>query len=1038
MTAMTFKKWNNLAGWLSFAIAAVVYLCTIEPTASLWDCGEFIATSYKLEVGHPPGAPLFMLISRLFSLLALGNVTLVAAMINAMSALCSAFTILFLFWTITHFTRKIFYNKNENTASLIATLGAGFVGAMAYTFSDTFWFSAVEGEVYAMSSLFTAVVFWAMLKWEEEPDDKLKNRWIILIAYLMGLSVGVHLLNLLAIPAIGMIYYFQKYKFTWWGAFKALALSAIILLIILYGIIPGVVVVASWFELWFVNSMGLPYNSGALFFMVLLVVVVAWSIWFTYKKGKKVANTVLLCLAVILVGYSSFAVVVIRSAANPPIDENSPDNVFSLKSYLNREQYGDRPLFKGAHYATPITDYAEGSTYVKKNGRYEQVVNSISYVYDERYTMLLPRMYSTQQSHVEEYQKWGNVHGKKVILRNGRGEQESRMMPTFGENLHYFFTYQLGHMYLRYFMWNFAGRQNDIQGHGGVLHGNWISGITPLDNAMLGPQKNLPTYLAQNKARNKYYMLPLVLGLAGLFFQLKRSKKDFTVVGLLFFLTGIAIVMYLNQTPLQPRERDYAYAGSFYAFCIWVGLGTLAVIQGARAILLWRGWPKAGGGSGTQNDFHLRPAGTSASGGQPPLNVAIVVVSIALCTLLVPTVMAVQNWDDHNRSHRYVARDMAYNYLMSCEPNAILFTYGDNDTFPLWYVQEVEGIRTDVRIVNLSLLGTDWYIEQMRVSAYESAAVKMSLPPRCYELGMNEDMYVFDKITEAISLQQGLDFVASTDPQTKVRAGNNVTYSYLPSKRFTLAAEGKNLNLTLTKEHILKSDLAMLDIIANNLGKRPIYFSTLESSDGFGLNDYLQYEGFTYRLITEKTPADNALELGKIEPDTLYDRLMNTYHYGNIDHCNVLMDEHTDRVIRSIRLREMFTRTALSLCEKGEKEKAATLLHRCVEFMPTCNFSLNSSQPDDIFYIRFIEAFYVAGLTEEANAMVENFYDETRKNLLYLFGMPKRISQTLDYEKEVNMHFLQTLSTTCKAHNQAELSDKFFSELKTFYAMYNK
>jgi hypothetical protein len=1020
---LNFKQLNNSAGWLCFAVAAATYLCTMEPTASLWDCGEFIATSYKLEVGHPPGAPLFMLAARLFALLAGGNAARVALMVNAMSALCSAFTILFLFWSITHIARKLIPEKmtEGGRPSHLPVLAAGFAGAMVYTFSDTFWFSAVEGEVYAMSSLFTAAVFWAMLKWEGEERADLQARWIVLIAYLMGLSIGVHLLNLLAIPAIVMIYYFRRYKLSWLGALKALTASAAILLVILYGVIPGVVAAASWVELLFVNTLHAPYNSGALCFLLALVASVIFGVCYTRKRGKKAANAMLVCLAVMLMGYSSYAVLVIRSAANPPIDENSPDNVFNLKSYLNREQYGDRPLLSGPSYATPVTGYAEVFGYIKKNGRYERAPSSLRYTYNERYTMLFPRMYSLQSDHIEEYKKWGNVRGRRAIVRNASGEQEPRMMPTFGENLHFFFTYQLGHMYLRYFMWNFAGRQNDMQSHGGVLHGCWISGIPFVDNLMLGSQQRLPAYLAQSKARNRYYLLPLALGVAGLLFQLRQSKKSFTVVGLLFFFTGAAIVVYLNQTPLQPRERDYAYAGSFYAFAIWVGLGALCFSR----------WLGAAGAKRVARRQSARRLLTATG---------------CLLPLLAPAVMLRENWDDHNRSQRYFARDFAYCYLASCAPNAILFTSGDNDTFPLWYLQEVEGVRTDVRVVNLSLLGTDWYIDQMKMRAYKSPPLPMSLPQRCYEPGVNEEVYVVDKTSATVPLHQAIDFVASENPQTKFRSSLGQAISYLPSRQLSLevSREGDfgaadeheplpdSITFSISREVIFKSDLMALDIIAANRWERPVYFTSVASSSDLGLSEYLQFEGFTYRLIPYRTSAENVLSVGRMEADTLYHRLLHTYRYGNIDRCSVLVDEHVSRALSMVRFREIFTRTANALSDAGKMQQAAEVLHRCSELMPPCSFPINSAQPEDILYLTFIEAFYRAGLREEANAMAENFYEEAQKNLLYFFGLPKQISRTLDYEKEVNLHFLQNLAAICQEHQEQALSEKYRKEILNF------
>src|SRR6056297_48180 len=706
-----FKTVNRISGWVIFLIAATVYLLTIEPTTSFWDCGEFIASAYKLQVGHPPGAPLFMIISRFFTFFAGGDVTQAAKMVNAMSGIASAFTILFLFWTITHLAKKMFpASEKLSLAQTIAIIGSGAVGALAYTFSDTFWFSAVEGEVYAMSSLFTAFVFWAILKWENIADQKYSNRWLVLIAYLMGLSIGVHLLNLLAIPAIVFVFYFKKYKITKAGMFKAFLVSMIILGAIMYVIIPGLVKVASWFDLLFVNGFGLPFKSGVIFYIVLLLALISWGLYYTSKKKKIILNTIILFITVIVIGYSSFAMIVIRSIANPPMDENNPETVFNLLHYINREQYGSRPLFKGQYYNAPIVDSETPHTYRQKNGKYikSYSLNDI-YEYDERFTTIFPRMYSPDPNHVEEYKKWADIKGKKVPVSNYQGKQEIRHVPTFGENLKFFFRYQVGHMYWRYFMWNFSGRQNDTQGHGELLNGNWIRGINFIDNKHIGPQDNLPDSIKNHKARNTYFMLPLLLGLFGFFFHLKRHSNDFMVVLLLFILTGIAIVVYLNQYPMQPRERDYAYAGSFYAFSIWIGIGVAGLIEYAGK----------------------------------KLDHAAVPVVIAVASLVaVPGLMAMENWDDHDRSDRYTARAFARNYLNSVDENAIIFTNGDNDTFPLWYVQEVEGFRTDVRVVNLSYLTADWYIEQMMFQFYESDPLPLSMSLDDYRQGTRDYVYL--------------------------------------------------------------------------------------------------------------------------------------------------------------------------------------------------------------------------------------------------------------------------------------------------------
>jgi len=704
---MKFQKINIISGWIVFAIATLTYFLTIEPTVSFWDCGEFITSSFKLEVGHPPGAPFFMLLGRFFTLFAFGDLTQVPVMINIMSALASSFTILFLYWTITHIAKRIVNSNNEEPeiSQLIAIIGSGVVGALAYTFSDTFWFSAVEGEVYGMSSFFTAIVFWAILKWENVANEKYANRWIILIAYLMGLSIGVHLLNLLAIPAIVLVYYFKKYDFSIKGLIITLSIAVAILFGAMYIIIPGFVWGASRFELIFTNSFGLPYNTGTFIYILILITGLVLGLHFTIKKQKVILNTIILGVTVILIGYSSFALIMIRSLAKPPMDQNSPKNVFALQGYLNREQYGDRPLITGEYFNAEVIDYEKTKpTYIQKDGKYEIVDYDVKRIFDPANTTFFPRMYSDQAGHSAGYTQWAGIEDVKVT-------------PTFGQNLKFFFKYQVNFMYIRYFLWNFVGRQSDVQTYGSVAEGNWISGIGFLDNLRLGDQNQLPDSMQNNPAKNKYYFLPLILGLLGMFFMASKKKEGnqyFWIVLSIFLMTGLAIIVYLNQTPFQPRERDYAYAGSFYAFAIYIGFGVLGLYEIIKK--------------------YLSPKITS---------IAVSVV----CLLAVPTLMASQNWDDHDRSGRYTAHDFACNYLNTCAPNAIIFTNGDNDTFPLWYAQEVEGIRTDVRVINLSYLNTDWYIDQMKRKVYESAPVPFSLTYDQYVEGTRDVVYVNENPT---------------------------------------------------------------------------------------------------------------------------------------------------------------------------------------------------------------------------------------------------------------------------------------------------
>lgn len=748
---MEYKKLNNIIGWIIWAIASFVYLSTIEPTTSFWDCGEFIAAAYNLEVGHPPGAPLFMLIGRFFTMFTTPENAAVA--INAMSALSSSFTILFLFWSITAIIKKIVVKTGEmDKAAMVAVFGSAVVGSLAYTFSDSFWFSAVEGEVYAMSSLFTAAVFWGILKWDAVAHESHSTRWLVFIAYLMGLSIGVHLLNLLAIPAMVFLYYFKTRDLTAKRFFIASGVSVLILGIVQFGIIPGTYKLASIFELFMVNTLGMPFHSGLVFYFILLAGLVAYGLYYTQQKGKVLWNTVLLCFSVIIIGYSTYSVILIRSAANPPMDENNPENVFSLLSYLNREQYGSAPFLSGQFYNTPLDSrepFVEGKVVYyqnKETGKYEATNKGEKDKpnYDDKASGFFPRMWSSQGNHVRDYKMWVDIKGKNVRASNG----ETIKIPTFGDNLAFLFNYQWGHLYWRYFMWNFAGRQSDIQNStpNEIVNGNWISGIKPIDAARLGNQDKLSKSVTENKGHNRYFLLPLILGIIGLIYQFIKDPKDWLILALLFFFTGLAINFYTNPPSPQPRERDYAYVGSFYVFAIWIALGVYALYE----IL-----------------------------GKKIQRLASAGLVTTVCLLAVPVLMANQNWDDHDRSKRYTARDFAKNYLSSCAPNAILFTNGDNDTFPLWYVQDVEGFRTDVRVVNLSLLNTDWYIEQMRRKAWDSDGIPQMLPDHKIRQNTNDYVYVYDRGIEGhTDVDEIIKFVTDDSPKSKITGNNNKQIDY--------------------------------------------------------------------------------------------------------------------------------------------------------------------------------------------------------------------------------------------------------------------
>ncbi|MBN2275658.1 MAG: DUF2723 domain-containing protein [Bacteroidales bacterium] len=1043
-----FRFYNNLLGWLTFFVAVTVYFLTLEPTVSLWDCGEFIASAYKFQVGHPPGAPFFMLTARFASLFAGGNPEKVAMMVNGMSATASAFTILFLFWTITHLGLKLAHLNNPGISetghantrqiaetfspvAMIIILCSGLVGALAYTFTDTFWFSAVEGEVYASSSFFTAIVFWAILKWENEADEKHANRWLIFIAYLMGLSIGVHLLNLLAIPAIVMVFYFRKFKISTKGVIYALLIAAVILGSIMYIIIPGVVWLASRFELLFVNGFGLPYNTGVLFYVVVLLGGLAYGIWSSIKNNKVLLNTILTCITVILLGYSSFAIIVIRSIADPPMDENDPETVFSLLYYINREQYGDRPLIKGHYFnARPVGAKEGKATYTKVNDKYEITNRKQTYEFDERFTTIFPRMWSSDNDHINGYIEWAGLNESKLydplrdaqgnIRRNSDGEiiynrSAPKNPPGFGSNLRFFFTYQLGHLYFRYFMWNFAGRQNDIQGHGGPLQGNWISGITPVDDLLIGSQKNLPDDMKNAPSRNTYYFLPLLLGLFGLFYQLQRDVKNFWVVMLLFILTGIAIVVYLNQKPFEPRERDYSYAGSFYAFSIWIGLGLLGLFESL--------------GKRFQNKFTA-------------------ILLSASCLVLVPGILAAENWDDHNRSGRYTARDIAYNYLNACEKNAILFTNGDNDTFPLWYAQEVEGIRTDVRVVNLMLLNMDWYIEQMKRKAYESEALPISVPDHKYRMGTNDVVYIQERTNQTADLKDIMAFVLSDKPQTKLETQSGDVYSYIPTRKFRLPVDTalviqngtvkekdaasivSPIEWDFRKNHLSKSDFIVLDILANNNWERPVYYVSSGHDGTLGLDEYFQLDGFAYRLVPIRTPINNQLDIGRIDADILYDRFMNTYQWGNMNDPSVYLDDFNVRTMSVVRLRNRFVRLADELTKQGQNDRAIMVLDKCHELTP------HEKIPFDYFSIAMAGSYFRLNAADKANAILGRYGQICDEYLTFYLDQQPDFINSIQNDIQYSLSMINRMAEMSRVYNQQELNLKLDSLLNQHYKFY--
>ncbi len=1011
-----FKLVNNILGWLVFVISATVYLLTVEPTVSWWDCGEFITSAYKFEVGHPPGAPFFMIVARFFTLFA-SDTSKVALMVNSFSGIASAATILFLYWSIVHLAKKLYPSGKLTLGEEIAILGAGLVGALAFTFTDSFWFSAVEGEVYAFSSFFTAIVFWAILKWENVADEPGANRWLVLIAYLMGLSIGVHLLNLLAIPAIAYVYYFKKYKVTWKGVVVAGVASIAILGGLQYLIIPGVARLAFAFDYVFVNSFGLPFNSGVLFMVALIIALSVIGIRFTEKKGKVVWNTAILIILVILIGYSSFALILIRASANPPMNQNHPDNAYKLLYYLNREQYGDRPLFHGQYYtANAIGTEGEKDIYNKINGKYVKTGTVPGKTkYNPKLETFLPRMYSTKSEHVNVYKEWGKVKGTKVRI-NERGEAKTVIRPTFFENMRFFVNYQVGHMYMRYFMWNFAGRQNDRQGHGEFANGNWISGFKFLDEAKIGPTEKLPDHMKNDPTTNKYYMLPLLFGIIGMLYQYKQGaqgKKYFSVTMLLFVFTGLAIVVYLNQNPIQPRERDYAYAGSFYAFALWIGLAVPAFYSMLKKYA----------------------SGPVVAGG-------IVLASL----IIVPGILASENWDDHDRSGRFMARDYAINYLESCDQNALLFTYGDNDTFPLWYVQEVEGVRPDVRIVNLSYLGMDWYVSQQKNKINDAGPMPFTFTPDKYYQGRRDLVILQDRMKEPIDLVEAMKLLGSDDVRSKVKVSSGNMMDYLPSKSFYLNVDKEKvlstgtvkeenaaliadrIDFSINKNFITQSEWVILNLIAANNWERPIYFDhSLIYTGNIFVTDWLQFEGMAYKLVPIKT-ARRGIYTGMVDVEKLYDKVMNKFVWGNVNDPDVFIDDYNNKEIRIIQARYLFARLAQELTEKGKNDSAIVVLDKLQEIFP------NEKIPYSYDSFPAAEIYYRAGGNEQGNEMVRKMAKNSFDNLEYYLSLPNNMVGYIKGEQDREIRQLRNLTIITRNFKQDDLHKEIDDKLQELVA----
>jgi hypothetical protein len=1048
-----FRLVDNILGWVAFFVAAFVYCSTIEPTASFWDCPEFITTGYKMEIGHPPGAPFFMLTANLFSHFA-SDPTQVARMVNTMSALLSATCIMFLFWTISHLTRRLIVRDGDEISlgKLIAIEASGMVGALIYTFSDTFWFSAVEGEVYAYSSAFTAIVFWLILKWEDNADKPHSDRWLVLITYMTGLSIGVHLLNLLCIPAIVLVYYYKKVpEANLKGSLLALCLSFVIVAAILYGVVPGIITVGGWFELFFTNTLGMPFNTGTIVYVLLLVGVVAWAIyetyqdknitrqniafiisvgllgipfygygwsalligtiilvalWFVLKAGKefitaRVKNTALLCMLMLMIGYSTYAVIVIRSTANPPMDQNSPEDIFTLGNYLSRDQYGNRPLFYGPAYTSQPAVAADGQHYEMTEGApiYERAEKHtadekdsyflVRHKSDYKYAqnMLFPRMYDN--AHASQYESWlGGVSGHEVADAYGEGTIK---MPTQIDNLRFFLSYQCNFMYWRYFMWNFAGRQNDIQGNGELEHGNWITGIPFIDNIMYGDQSKLPDELRAydsatnpqgNKGHNVFYCLPLILGLIGLFWQAWRGKRgiqQFWVVCFLFFMTGLAIVLYLNQTPGQPRERDYAYAGSFYAFAIWCGIGVAAIID----------WVKK---------FKVNPILASSV--------------VAILTLLIPIQMASQTWDDHDRSGRFTCRDFGQNYLMSLqkEGNPIIFTNGDNDTFPLWYNQDTEGVRTDARVCNLSYLQTDWYIDQMRRPAYNSPSVPITWPRLDYVSGTNEYVPIqaeakhdilqyYRENPQAAKAQFGDEpfelknilkyWVRSKDSQNHVIPTDTIymTIDKEAVRKSGMMMQGDSIPDKMVislagKQALYKGDLMMLEMIANCNWTRPLYVAITVGAENFmNLGDNFIQEGLANRITPFDTKRPGAKDF---DTEKTYNLVMNHFKWGGLSTKGLYLDETIMRMCYTHR--RLMAQLALRLISEGKKDKALQVLRKVEKEIPeyTVPYNYMSGGSD------MAQAYGLLGMKKQATTLLNKVWNNCTQYANYYLQLNGR------------------------------------------------
>lgn len=1019
----SYRFQNNLLGWIVCAIATFVFVSTAEHSGSWWDCGEYIATSAKMMVGHPPGAPTFQILGAIASVFVGRDPALMGQAINTLSAVCSGFTILFLFWTITMIAKMVIlavYRSKDaafagikassfqpNTIQRILIFTAGLVGALAYTFTDSFWFSAVEGEVYAMSSFFTAITFWSILKWNNSADEPHSLRWLIFIAFLVGLAIGVHLLNLLVIPAIVFIIYYRKFETSKKRFWMSLLISVVILAGILWGVVPWTVKLAGYFELFFVNSLGLPFNSGTIVYLVLLVSALIFGLRYSLKKQKVLLNTALLCLCFLLIGYSTFITLMVRANADVPINQGENKDAISLLAYLNRDQYGSTPLIYGQFFNAPVRSVDQENPQYRKDDaskRYVQAGFSAQKVtYDPAFCGLFPRMWSSMES-----------GGRPCVTYNKIWSgTDGSQRPTLGENMRFFVRYQLNWMYFRYFMWNFVGRQNDIMGRcynsdgsRDVFNGNWISGIKVIDELRLGPQDNLPDYLAKNPARTTFFFLPLLLGLCGLLFHYKHDRRNCFVVFLLFFMTGIAIAIYLNQPSTEPRERDYAFAGSFYAFAIWIGIG-------AAAIIYWI--------------LSKIKSSTVIKG-------AIAICVSAVCLVAVPGVMAKEGWKSHDRSKRTSARDFARNMLLSCEPNAVLVSDGDNDTFPLWYCQQVEGIRTDIRVINSMLANSQWLLDPLFRTQYNSAPLKFTLPKKEYSGGKNEVVFIEEQMPSFYPVEQLLNFVASEKRETKVMSQGGEMFNYFPTRNLSLsipkdklsnqsfftaaqiAAMPESLNWTLQGSSISKSNLAILDIVANNLFNRPIYFISPHGHQSYLPLEQSQIEGMVFRFVPYQNLESKAAlndRINGMNVERTYMLLVDSLKWGEISSGKTAMDPETRSWARQARQQYSFLATALAY--QNEKDKAIKALDKGMEYFP------DASIPFDTDMVRYLSTYLSLGQTEKAKKLGKRLLDIFESRIVYAESFPSKYSRSVSAEYNNYIQVVEYVKQLSEYFQSAEL-----------------